>query len=43
VLQVREMHTELIKHSLKEDGEDNIYETAGMAICLGVGTNFEDT
>lgn len=34
------MHTELIKHNLKEDGEDNIYDTAGMAICLGVVQNY---
>ena len=34
------MHTELIKHNLKDDGEDNIYDTAGMAICLGVVQNY---
>ena len=34
------MHTELIKHNLKEDGEDNIFDTAGMAICLGVVQNY---
>ena len=39
------MHTELLKHKMKEDGEDNIYDTAGMAICLGVVQNytFEET
>ena len=40
------MHTELIKHKMREDGEDNIYDTAGMAICLGVVQNYtfeEDT
>lgn len=30
------MHTELVKHKMKDEGEDNIYDTAGMAICLGV-------
>jgi len=43
---IREMHTELIKHKMREDGEDNIYDTAGMAICLGVVQNYtfeEDT
>ena len=34
------MHTELLKHNLKEDGEDNIFDTAGMAICLGVVQNY---
>ena len=34
------MHTELLKHKMKEDGEDNIYDTAGMAICLGVVQNY---
>ena len=34
------MHGELIKHSMREDGEDNIYDTAGMAICLGVVQNY---
>jgi len=38
--QIREMHTELLKHKMKEDGEDNIYDTAGMAICLGVVQNY---
>lgn len=38
--QIREMHGELIKHSMREDGEDNIYDTAGMAICLGVVQNY---
>eukprot|EP00960_Hanusia_phi_P035049 751456-Hanusia_phi.AAC.2 len=33
---ISEMHTELVKHKMKADGEDNIYDTAGMAICLGV-------
>ena len=37
---VREMHTELIKHNMKEAGEDNIFDTAGMAICLGVVQNY---
>eukprot|EP00277_Geminigera_cryophila_P002347 CAMPEP_0179426154 /NCGR_PEP_ID=MMETSP0799-20121207/12577_1 /TAXON_ID=46947 /ORGANISM="Geminigera cryophila, Strain CCMP2564" /LENGTH=450 /DNA_ID=CAMNT_0021200867 /DNA_START=50 /DNA_END=1402 /DNA_ORIENTATION=- len=37
---IREMHGELIKHSMREDGEDNIYDTAGMAICLGVVQNY---
>ena len=40
------MHTELIKHKMRDDGEDNIYDTAGMAICLGVVQNYtfeEDT
>ena len=37
---IREMHTEVLKHSLTADGEDDIYETAGMAICLGVVQNY---
>jgi hypothetical protein len=34
------MHTELLKHDMRKDGEDNIYDTAGMAICLGVVKNY---
>jgi hypothetical protein len=39
-LQVMEMHTEVIKHKIKDGGEDGIWETAGMAICLGVVQNY---
>ena len=34
------MHTEVIKHKIKDGGEDGIWETAGMAICLGVVQNY---
>mmetsp|Transcript_51569 Transcript_51569/g.122816 ORF Transcript_51569/g.122816 Transcript_51569/m.122816 type:complete len:415 (-) Transcript_51569:88-1332(-) len=33
---VHEMHKEVAKHSLRDGGEDEIFDTAGMAICLGV-------
>ena len=39
-MQVTEMHTEVIKHRIKDGGEDGIWETAGMAICLGVVQNY---
>ena len=35
-----EMHTEVHKHKIKDGGEDGIWETAGMAICLGVVQNY---
>jgi hypothetical protein len=35
------MHGETLKHALKEKaGEDDIYDTAGMAVCLGVVKNY---
>ena len=34
------MHTEVIKHRIKDGGEDGIWETAGFAICLGVVQNY---
>ena len=36
---VREMHTEIHKHSLKKNGEDDIYETV-PAICLAIVQNY---
>ena len=36
---VTEMHTEIHKHSLKKDGEDDIYETV-PAICLAIVQNW---
>eukprot|EP01062_Namystynia_karyoxenos_P080074 TRINITY_DN8567_c0_g1_i6.p1 TRINITY_DN8567_c0_g1~~TRINITY_DN8567_c0_g1_i6.p1 ORF type:complete len:425 (+),score=165.90 TRINITY_DN8567_c0_g1_i6:82-1356(+) len=37
---ISEMHAEVLKHNLRKDGEDEIFETAGMAICLGVVQNY---
>jgi hypothetical protein len=37
---IGEMHTELLKHDMRKQGEDDIYETAGMAICMGVVRNY---
>ena len=35
------MHGETLKHALKDKtGEDDIYDTAGMAVCLGVVKNY---
>ena len=36
---VREMHTEIHKHSLRKNGEDDIYETV-PAICLAIVQNY---
>jgi hypothetical protein len=36
---VREMHTEIHKHSLKKNGEDDIFETV-PAICLAIVQNY---
>lgn len=36
---VAEMHTEIHKHSLRKDGEDDIYETV-PAICLAIVQNY---
>jgi hypothetical protein len=36
---VSEMHTEIHKHSLRKDGEDDIYETV-PAICLAIVQNY---
>ena len=36
---VAEMHIEILKHNLKKDGEDDVYETV-PAICLGVVQNY---
>ena len=33
------MHIEVLKHNLKKDGEDDVYETV-PAICLGVVQNY---
>eukprot|EP00756_Hemistasia_phaeocysticola_P060162 Hpha_TRINITY_DN3787_c0_g1::TRINITY_DN3787_c0_g1_i1::g.23885::m.23885 len=37
---ISEMHTEITKHDLRKGGEEDIFETAGMAICLGVVQNY---
>ena len=36
---IREMHTEIHKHSLRKNGEDDIYETV-PAICLAIVQNY---
>ena len=36
---IEEMHTEIHKHSLKKDGEDDIFETV-PAICLAIVQNY---
>ena len=36
---IHEMHIEIHKHSLRKDGEDDIYETVG-AICLAIVQNY---
>jgi hypothetical protein len=36
---IDEMHGEILKHDLKKDGEDDVYETV-PAICLGVVQNY---
>jgi hypothetical protein len=36
---INEMHIEILKHNLRQAGEDDIYETV-PAICLGVVQNY---
>jgi len=40
---VWEMHGEIHKHQLTDDGEEKIYDTSEMAVCLGVVQNYTFT
>lgn len=37
------MHGEIHKHQLTDDGEEKIYDTSEMAVCLGVVQNYTFT
>lgn len=37
------MHGETLKHTFKKNGEEQIYDTAEMAVCLGVVQNYSMT